>query len=75
MNGFVARWIEKVNAFADKQGKRHPWLYINYASNQQDPFAGYGEENVRRLQHVQKNVDPEGVFTSTGLCRGYFKLL
>lgn len=75
MNTFVSRWVERATTFIHKSGKDHPWLYINYASKDQDPFSGYGEKNLQRLRDIQKMVDPTGVFTSTGLCRGYFKLL
>ncbi|KAJ6132906.1 FAD linked oxidase N-terminal [Penicillium samsonianum] len=75
MNRFVSRWVESATSLIHKSGKDHPWLYINYASKDQDPFSGYGETNLQRLRDIQKRVDPSGVFTSTGLCRGYFKLL
>jgi hypothetical protein len=50
------------------------WLYLNYAYHQQDPFSSYGQHNKKRLVDVQNAVDQRGVFTSQGLCRGYFKL-
>ena len=74
MNAYIDRWIEKATKATKDAGKYHPWRYINYASNRQDPFAGYGEQNVQRLRDIQKNVDPRGVFTSSGLCKGFFKL-
>lgn len=75
MYSFGNRWTERATAASKEAGKHNRWLYINYASKEQDPFAGYGEENVERLRSIQQNVDPQGVFTSTGLCRGYFKLV
>ena len=45
---------------------------MNYATLDQDVFAGYGEENHERLKRVQEAYDPEGVFKS--LQPGYFKL-
>ncbi|KAE8355638.1 hypothetical protein BDV28DRAFT_162720 [Aspergillus coremiiformis] len=74
MNALAQRWLERSTAAAKKAGKYHPWLYINYASKEQDPFRGYGEANLQRLRRIQSEVDPQGVFTSQGLCRGYFKL-
>lgn len=74
MNAFINRWIERATAATKNAAKDHRWRYINYASNQQDPFAGYGEQNVQRLRNIQKSVDPRGVFTSSGLCKGFFKL-
>jgi hypothetical protein len=75
INNFVNRWAERAMSSSKIAKKHHFWLYINYASKEQDPFSGYGEDNLRRLRSIQKSVDPEGVFTSSGLCRGYFKLL
>ncbi|KAJ5462642.1 FAD linked oxidaseN-terminal [Penicillium sp. IBT 31633x] len=75
MNTFVSRWVERATRSTHELGKYHPWLYINYASKDQDPFSGYGERNLQRLRDIQRTVDPTGVFSSTGLCRGYFKLL
>ncbi|KAF7194442.1 Bifunctional solanapyrone synthase [Pseudocercospora fuligena] len=69
------RWASRAKAATIAAGKEHPWLYINYASQQQDPFAGYGDENFGRLKGIAKAVDPMGIFGSRGLCRGYFKLL
>jgi hypothetical protein len=74
MNAFVQRWIQLVQVTTTRAGSRHRWLYINYAYHQQDPFAGYGQHNKQRLISVQNAIDPQGVFTSRGLCRGYFKL-
>ncbi|KPM46107.1 hypothetical protein AK830_g422 [Neonectria ditissima] len=75
MYAYADRWVQKTKAEAEKMDLLHPWLYINHANHNQDPFSGYGEENKRTLQRIQKSVDPKGVFTSTGLCRGSFKVL
>ncbi|KAH7033997.1 hypothetical protein B0J12DRAFT_582453, partial [Macrophomina phaseolina] len=69
------RWIERATAAATEAGLYHPYLYINYALRTQDPFAHFPAENVERLRSIQRSVDPTGIFTSQGLCRGYFKLL
>ncbi|KAE8327046.1 hypothetical protein BDV39DRAFT_205457 [Aspergillus sergii] len=74
VNAFVQRWIQRVEDVTIQAGSQHRWLYINYAYHQQDPFSGYGERNKQKLVDVQKAVDQRGVFTSRGLCRGYFKL-
>lgn len=75
VNAVTKRWVERATAAAKSAGRHNPWLYINYASNEQDPFACYGEANLQRLKSIQKSIDPQGVFTSTGLCKGFFKLL
>ncbi|KAJ5632209.1 hypothetical protein N7490_008548 [Penicillium lividum] len=74
VNTFVQSWIERVKAATVQAGSHYRWLYINYAYHQQDPFSGYGQHNKQRLVEVQKDIDQRGVFTSRGLCRGYFKL-
>ena len=45
---------------------------MNYASQDQDVFAGYGTNNKRKLKRIQREYDPEGVFAR--LQPGYFKL-
>lgn len=52
----------------------HPFIYINYANKGQDVFEGYGEDNHKRLTEVQKALDPQGIFTSSGLWTGFFKV-
>ena len=58
---------ESLNAF-------HPFVYINYANKGQDVFAGYGKDNQRRLIKTQQALDPQGVFTSSGIWTGFFKV-
>ncbi|KAH7136326.1 FAD binding domain protein, partial [Dactylonectria macrodidyma] len=58
---------ESVNAF-------HPFVYVNYASKGQDVFASYGKGNQQRLVKIQQAIDPRGIFTSTGLWTGFFKV-
>jgi FAD/FMN-containing dehydrogenase len=65
---FVARSV----ALAEEMDLQHRFVYMNYASLDQDVFGGYGEENHERLKRVQEKYDPEGVFKS--LQPGYFKL-
>jgi hypothetical protein len=67
--------FEKATKFAEDAGKLVPYIYQNYAWQDQDVFAGYGKENLARLQAIQKKIDPEGVFAGgEGLSRGYFKV-
>jgi hypothetical protein len=53
-------------------GLDHPFIYMNYASLDQDVYAGYGKGNEARLRHVKEMYDPDDVFGK--LWRGYFKL-
>ncbi|UQC79449.1 FAD binding domain-containing protein [Colletotrichum lupini] len=74
MYAYADRIINRGKAEAESMDLLHPWLYINYANHNQDPFTGYGEKNKKRLQEIQKSIDPRGIFTSQGLVRGSFKL-
>ncbi|KXH33415.1 FAD binding domain-containing protein [Colletotrichum nymphaeae SA-01] len=74
MYAYADRIINRGKAEAESMDLLHPWLYINYANHNQDPFTGYGEKNKNRLQEIQKSIDPRGIFTSQGLVRGSFKL-
>jgi hypothetical protein len=51
---------------AAKMQMLHRFVYLNYAASWQDPFDGYGKENICRLKRIQerlrKKYDPEGMF-------------
>ena len=57
---------------AESMGLGYRYVYQNYASLDQDVFAGYGEGNKRRLVEISRKYDPEQVFQE--LQPGYFKL-
>ncbi|KAL4802130.1 putative oxidoreductase [Aspergillus unguis] len=40
----------------------HPFKYMNYAAEYQDPIASYGKESVEFLKKVRREYDPHGVF-------------
>ena len=71
---FGRQWLARARQNADRLAVSHPYLYINYALREQDPYSGFPKGSVARLRDIQKAVDPTGVFTSRGLCPGYFKL-
>lgn len=68
--------VDRIAAAAQELQVYVPYMYINYAyAGQADKvFSGYGEENRQRLKAIQASVDPDGVFTSQGLWRGFMKL-
>ncbi len=68
------RFMEKAEETAKAMGVWHPYKYINYAEATQDVWSGVGKKNLRELRRLQRNVDPDGVFTKGGLASGYFKL-
>ena len=71
---FADSYIAEFRQAAENLGFFHPFIYINYANKGQDVFSGYGEKNRQRLAKIQKAVDPDGVFTSSGLWTGFFKV-
>ncbi|KAL2059793.1 hypothetical protein VTL71DRAFT_10177 [Oculimacula yallundae] len=72
MTGAGTRLLQRSIALAKEMNLYHPYMYQNYADISQDVFAGYGKENRDRLRSVQKEYDPEGVFSR--LQPGYFKV-
>lgn len=67
-----ANIISRSTAAAAARGLDNPYVYMNYASQFQDPISSYGESNKARLIDVAKTYDPQGVFQR--LQPGYFKL-
>lgn len=68
INSFVSRSVDLANSM----GLANRYIYINYAAQDQDVYAGYGPESEARLKQVQAKYDPLGVFKR--LQPGYFKL-
>lgn len=68
--------ISRLKDVAVDLGVAHPYIYAGYARSGQadEVFAGYGQENLKRLREIQESVDPHGIFTSKGLWRGHLKL-
>ena len=44
---------------AQKKGIYNEWIYLNYASQWQDPIKGYGEDEVAFLRSVSREYDPD----------------
>ncbi|KAI9035060.1 FAD-binding oxidoreductase [Aspergillus affinis] len=40
----------------------HPFVYLNYAAQWQNPIASYGPKSVEMLRRVSRELDPTGVF-------------
>lgn len=59
-------------AAAKERGLYHPFKYMNYAAEDQDPVASYGADNVKFLKKVKEMYDGEGLFTE--LVPGGFKV-
>ncbi|RYP31763.1 hypothetical protein DL767_005583 [Monosporascus sp. MG133] len=67
-----ARILSRAKAAGEKLGVNHRYIYQNYASQVEDPIAGYGPESKAKLLAVSQKYDPTGVFQT--LQPGYFKL-
>ena len=72
MLGAARNFIERSVNLSKDMGLDYPYIYQNYAAGYQDVFAGYGEENRERLRKIQREYDPDGVFSQ--LQPGYFKV-
>ncbi|KAF3059780.1 Bifunctional solanapyrone synthase [Daldinia childiae] len=55
--------FKEIEDDAKRLGAYDPFIYPNYAAPWQDPIASYGDESLRKLQRVRKDVDPKGVFS------------
>lgn len=64
--------INRIRAYAESVNKANPYLYLDYADATQDPLAGYGKENVKKMKAAAKKYDPLGVFQK--LVPGGFKI-
>ena len=72
VNAATSRFLSRSVSLARSLGLHHPFIYMNYASLDQDVYAGYGAANRERLMKIKDAYDPEDVFGR--LWRGYFKL-
>ncbi|OBT60360.1 hypothetical protein VE03_10495 [Pseudogymnoascus sp. 23342-1-I1] len=56
------RAMKMVEAEAMRRGLQTDFLYMNYASEYQDPLKGYGAEQFKFIEEVASRYDPNGVF-------------
>ncbi|KAK8124367.1 oxidoreductase [Apiospora kogelbergensis] len=57
-------WVESTARDVGALGALDPYLYLNYAAAwQQNPISSYGKDSVQRLARIQREYDPQGVFT------------
>jgi hypothetical protein len=72
-HGVIANIIKLVNAEAKRRNLDNDFVYLNYASEYQDPISSYGAKNKQRLIEISKKYDPKQVFQY--LQPGGFKLV
>ncbi|KAF3044470.1 hypothetical protein E8E12_011002 [Didymella heteroderae] len=71
--GVILNVIKAVKAEAQTRGLDNDYIYLNYASEYQDPIGSYGAANKKRLIDISKKYDPAQVFQY--LQPGGFKLV
>lgn len=64
--------VKMIGDYAQSINKANEFIYLDYASQKQNPFRGYGAANLRKLREVARKYDPEAVFQT--LVPGGFKL-
>ncbi|KAJ6198959.1 FAD binding domain-containing protein [Bipolaris maydis] len=69
----IANKIKLIKAEAHKRNLDNHFVYLNYASEFQDPIASYAKENKERLIRISRKHDPKHVFQY--LQPGGFKLV
>ncbi|KAI4954752.1 hypothetical protein J4E86_006062 [Alternaria arbusti] len=69
----IAKIIKLVKAEAKRRNLDNDYVYLNYASEYQDPIGSYGAKNKQRLMKISKKYDPKQVFQY--LQPGGFKLV
>lgn len=68
----IKRFTEDVDQIADKAGVKDGHIYLNYAGDWQDVFAGYGNDSLTEMRRVSQKYDRSGMFQKQ--VRGGFKL-
>ncbi|KAG4222157.1 hypothetical protein PC116_g29368 [Phytophthora cactorum] len=58
----VKALLNTIKSFAKSINKDADWLYLNYCTDGQEPFATYGAENVKKLKAAAAKYDPNRVF-------------
>lgn len=69
----ISKVIETVKTEAKRRSLDNDFVYLNYASEYQDPIGNYGTANKERLIKISKKYDPAQVFQR--LQPGGFKLI
>lgn len=74
VGSFYDRVLSRLEKVACRLKIHHPYKYIGYGRLGEDIFATYGAGNREKLVQIQESIDPRGIFTRAGLCRGGFKV-
>ncbi len=60
--GAMRTALQGIDQDAASKGTKVGYVYMNYASEDQDVIGSYGYENTKFLQETSKKYDPEGLF-------------
>lgn len=72
VNDATQSLIRQCISYARSRGLDDPYLYLNYALKEQDPYAGYGNSLHQSMRAVASKYDPGQAFQK--LVPGGFKL-
>ncbi|KAK0117831.1 hypothetical protein ONS95_012155 [Cadophora gregata] len=72
INNAAKKFFADVSQAAKRLGVYHPYIYLNYASEFQDPISSYGHANVQKLRAASRKYDGGQVFQR--LVPGGFKI-
>lgn len=62
IQGALRQLTDRVADAARQRNLLKDWIYLNYAAEWQDVFAGYGVANRARLRQISRRYDPRAVF-------------
>ena len=68
----IRRTLAQIDAAAALRQSSHPYRFMNYAMEWQQPYKGCGEENLKLMREASRKYDPDGLFQIG--CAGGFKL-
>ncbi|TGO15658.1 hypothetical protein BTUL_0037g00090 [Botrytis tulipae] len=65
------RFVERIVDLAKEWGLDNQFIYMNYASKEQDVFGGYGEVNEKKLRDIQRSA--AGPLWRNGTSRNFIR--
>lgn len=52
----------EITSYAASSGADNSYIYLNYASKEQNPLEGYGSDSLAKIRAVAEKYDPNRVF-------------
>ena len=66
----IQRALERIDEAAAARKADHPYRFMNYCMEFQNPYTGCGEESLRLMREASKKYDPDGLF-QRGITGGF----